>query len=84
MDNYKRIIKEIRKHRGELVLDIFEVVRLEGFHEDEDDYYYVFKSLYRGRFYSSCVGEFVPLKGRLSKKEYKELERVWELNVIKC
>lgn len=84
MNNYKRIMKEVDKHRGELVLDIFEIVRLEGFHEDEDDYYYVFRTLYKGVIRSSCVGGFTPLKGRLRKKEYKELERVWELNVIRC
>ena len=89
MNNYllgsrKRITKEINKHKGELVLDVFEIVSLEGFHEDEEDYYYVFRSLYKGVFRSSCVGGFTPLKGRLKKEEYKELERLWELNVVLC
>lgn len=79
-DNKKKILKEIEEHEGELVLDLFEVVKLVGFGEDEDDYYYRYLSLDRGLYRSSCVLGFMSLKGKLDDDNYKRLESIWKLN----
>ena len=85
MASKKYFEKKVEEHLGELVLDSFEVVRLEGFADGEDDYYYIYRSIDRGvnkgRYYSSCCMSFVPLKGKIKKAEYKNLVRVFNLNI---
>jgi len=83
MNNKKIILKQIKKHNGELVLDLFEVVKLEGFYEDEEDYYYIYRNLIGEKIYSSCVGSFIPLKSQLNRKYYNELLRIFNLNLPK-
>jgi len=78
--NRKKILKEIKKYKGTLVLDTLDIKKLIGFDEDEQDYYYVYKPI-RGKVERvSCVCGFTPLKLRLKKDEYKCLERVFALN----
>jgi len=87
MVNKKHFENKVKKHLGELVLDGFEVVRLEGFYDGEDDYYYIYRTIDRGvnkgRCYSTCCCSFVPLKGKIKKAEYKDLVRVFNLNIHK-
>jgi len=87
MANKKYFENRVKKHLGKLVLDSFEVVRLEGFYDGEDDYYYIFRSIDRGinkgRYYSSCCMSFVPLKGKITHAEYEGLVRVFNLNIPK-
>jgi len=80
-DPKPEILEFIEKHKGELLLDFHEVVRLVGFDEDEDDYYYVLHSLRSGKYLESCVGSLCPLKGFIPDKEYNELVRVFDLNI---
>jgi hypothetical protein len=78
-------MKEVKKHKGELVLDFLEVVRLEGLDEEPvivpEDFYYVFYSINKGRYLSSCAGGFTPLKGLIKDKDYKYIKRQFDLNV---
>ncbi len=80
MDSNKKLIKDkIKKYKNQLVLDGFNVVLLEGFAEDTEDYYYIYLGE-RGRYWSSCVGAFIPLKDFLPKKIYESLKYVFGLN----
>lgn len=81
-DPKPEILEFVEKHKGELLLDSCEVVRLVGFEDvEDDDYYYVVHSLRSGKFLTSCVGALYPLKGVLPDKEYEELVRVFDLNI---
>ena len=80
-DSKQEILEYIEKHKGELVLSHHEAVRLVGFDEDEDDYYYVVHSLKSGKYLESCVGSLCPLKGFLPDEEYDKLVRVFDLNI---
>jgi hypothetical protein len=79
----QRIQRFVDKHRNELMLEHFQVVRLLGWTDrEDDDYYYVLLE----RVYGignrvcllSCCGRPVPFK--LSVRERKRLEEVWYLN----
>jgi hypothetical protein len=80
-DSKPRILEFIEKHKGELLLDFHEVVRLVGFDEDDQDYYYVLHSLKSGKYLESCVGALYPLKGVLPEKEYDCLVSIFDLNI---
>ena len=85
MASKKHFENRVKKHLGELVLDLFKVVRLEGFYNGEDDYYYIYRDIdrefHKGQYYASCLGGFVPLKGKISRAQYRELVRVFNLNI---
>lgn len=70
---------EAAPHLGELVLNLFEVVKLVGVVEDDDDCYWVFDT-HGGQVRSSCAVSWAPLKGRLLDEEYERLLRIWEIN----
>lgn len=79
-DNLKKILKEFDKLKGQFVINIMmKVQRLVAVAEDEMDYYYI---TYDGRklFWNTCVGRIIPLKGKIDKKHYDELERMASLN----
>lgn len=78
-DNKTLIIEEYEQLKGQLVLSYFEVYRLIGIVDDEEDYYW---ALYDGRklHLSSCVGGVIPLKGRLAEKDYERLVMIAKLN----
>jgi len=80
-DPKKEIVEFIEEHKGELLLDFTTVVKLVGFFEDENDYYYECISLNKGVYYKSCVGAFYTLKGVLPDKEYDYLVHFFGLNV---
>ena len=69
------------KHKGELMLNYFEVVRLDGLADIPDDDYCYVVSGEKGKHYISCVGRIFPLKGQLSDESYNEIERVFNLNI---
>ena len=75
------VITFVEEHKGELMLDYFDVVRLIGFDEDNDDCYYKVQAVKRGIYSTSCIGWLIPLKGVLPKEDYSDLERVFNLNV---
>lgn len=75
-----KLQKESKPHFNTLVLFGFEVYQLLDVIDGNDDLYYVTHSN-RGIIHHSCVLGFVPLKGRLKPKDYKELVRVWNMNL---
>lgn len=80
-DPKPEILAFIEKHKGEIVLeDVGGVVRLDGFYEDEMDYYYKVFKLGSGTVMYSCVGGLIPLKGYIPDKEYDRVERIFNLN----
>ena len=75
-DNKALILAEFEKHKGQFVIgDDWQVMRLVAIGEDDMDYYYV---LYDGRklHWSTCVGRFVPLKGKIDEHYYEEYGRL--------
>jgi len=70
----------VEKHRNELVLDWYEVVRLiDVIDGGDNDYYWCYENS-KEKYQSSCVGSFTVLKGNLPDRKYNELVRVWNLN----
>jgi hypothetical protein len=64
-----------------VIADFDRVVRLVDVIEDEDDddFYWVYDSS-TGIIHSSCVCDWIPLKGFLSDKNYNTMVHVWNLN----
>ena len=83
-DNFwKKLQKEFRKYENQLVIytGYYEVVRFIGIENvPGDDFFYEFKTLKGKVFQSSCLIDFIPLKGKIDKKEYDRMEDQWELN----
>ena len=78
--SYEEFQAEVEPFLGQLVLDNYDVVLLQGTSKDQWDYYHVFVH-FKGRVvHSTSVGIFYPLKGVLPDKQYNELVRVWNLN----
>lgn len=80
MDNKTLILNEFEKHKGEFVItDNWDVQRLVAIGSDNWDYYYV---MYDGRKFTwfTCVGWFIPLKGKIDNKYYNEFIRIAKLN----
>lgn len=86
----KRINKFVKKHRYEIMLDMFEICRLLGWTDSyDDDYYYVLQRYRYGKeiknsiILSSCIGRPIPIKHRIPMFDYYQLEHQWELNTYK-
>ena len=79
-----KLKREVEKHKGELVLDMFNVVMLVGFSEDSEDYYYEYLQSNGETIKSSCVGDFIPLKDSLPKKQYAYLCDIFYINAIEA
>lgn len=78
---FETLKAELRPYENTLVLDHFEVVNLIDVEDHpNDDFYWVYFSLYRGKYLSSCVGGWVPLKGHIPDDDYERLKYVWNLN----
>jgi hypothetical protein len=76
-----RISVFVNKHRNELMLDHFEIVRLLGWTKQyEEDYYYILDTRQKGIVLFSCVGCPIPLKRKISNFDYYHLEDIWYLN----
>lgn len=73
--------KELEPYQNTLVLNLFEVVRLVDVIDGEDDFYWVYDT-YKGTVHSSCVGSWIPLKGKIDEDRYNRLVRIWNLNNI--
>lgn len=82
-ENPEIIQRECDKHRNEMVLDMFGVVKLLGWTDQfEDDFYYVVVDRYDVKLIS-CVGGFVWLKNKLNIWEYSRLQQTFEINFPK-
>ncbi len=63
------------------------LVRLIGFADDGEDYYYVTKDIRGKVVWESMVGAIIPLKGRISNWNYHNIERQfdgWKGYVSQC
>ena len=63
------------------------LVRLIGFGDDEEDFYYITKDANGKIVWESMVGYLIPLKGRISNVDYFRIERGfvgWGRNPGKC
>ena len=83
--NKKSILAFVKKHKNEIMLDSCgRLVKLVGFVDGEDDYYYRLEILSHQylatNLLESCVGWMYPLKGRLPKREYENLVQFFNLN----
>ena len=68
--NLQKILSEFEELKGQFVItESWDIERLIAIGDDEQDYYYV---TYNGREtkWNTCVGSVIPLKGRLTEKEY--------------
>ena len=73
---------ELELFKNTLVIDGFDnIVRLVDVIDGEDDYYWVYDSK-KGIYHSSCLCEWIPLKGFIEKEKYDQMVRVWNLNNI--
>jgi hypothetical protein len=80
MTTLESLKEEMAPYKGTLVLDHFDVVLLKDVIQEPGDFYWVYYAESRGLYYSSCVRGWIPLKGFLPDKEYKNLVGVWNLN----
>jgi hypothetical protein len=86
LNQLEELRKEMEPYKDSLVLNMFEVVKLEGVEYDEgddqwpSDFFWVYRQLDGKVLWSSCCGKWIPLKGKLNKKDYNNLERLWDLN----
>ena len=54
------------------------LARLIGFGNDDEDYYYITKNTRGEIVWESMVGGIIPLKGRISNRDYYNIERGFE------
>ena len=80
MDNLTIIKDFVNKHRGELVLDTFDVVMLEGFEDVPDEDYYWIVTGEKGTYWTSCVSVLYPLKNVLPEEQYNRMLEIYNLN----
>ena len=81
--NKRNIVGFVKRHKDELVLDGFEVVRLIGWEDvPDEDYYWKLRRprMVQNILLSSCVGGLIPLKGSLTPNEYTYLDRFFKRN----
>ena len=79
-DNLKIILQEFEELKGQFVItESWEIERLIAIGDDDQDYYYV---TYDGRAtkWNTCVGSVIPLKSRLTEKEYNKFTNIAKLN----
>lgn len=78
-DNLKIILEEFEKYKGQHVIINDTVKRLIAIATDDDDYYYV---LWNGRetHWSTCVGTYIPLKGKIEDRFYNNFINTAKLN----
>lgn len=76
----------LKKYKNTLVLEYIEVVKLVSLVTDPNEHnepYWIIERFSRSKYkqtWCSTLIPLIPLKGKISAKEYKELVRVWKLN----
>lgn len=72
--------KEVEPYRNTLVLDrCGELVRLVDVVDGKDDFYWIYDKK-EGPYMSSCVIDWIPLKGFIPDDKYEGLVFIWNLN----
>jgi hypothetical protein len=81
--NLEELKKFMEPYQNTLVIDIttFKVCRLVDVGEDDDDYYWILDTE-EGIINSSCIIDWIPLKGYIDNEDYKRLARIWNLNNV--
>ncbi len=82
----ENLIKEVSNHFNEVVIDSFDVCRLVGVLETEEDYYYILSKTYKHKgnnknfTYLSAVGRPVYLKNIIPDSHYSNFCEMLSLN----
>ncbi len=80
--NWNLFTKLLDQYKDTLVLYMFDVRMLRDLVDKPyDDYYWVYEDHIGNRSLASCVGRFIPLKGRLTNDEYEKLEKQFYMNL---
>lgn len=77
---FEKMQKEIKTQKGNLVLNLLEVVLLIDVTHDDEDFYWVYISLDTGLVYGSAVVNWIPLKNYIPEDQYNRLKSLWDLN----
>ena len=77
-ENHINELKQIHNHI--CMLYDFKLVRLIGFGEDDEDYYYVVKNRQGKIWWASCVGWCYSIKHYLPEERYSQTENIFNLN----
>ena len=81
-DNAVLIQRDVNKHRNELGIEHFTVIRLLGWTDQyEDDYFWVVQDENEIKLHS-CCGGFVWLKNKLNGFNYYQMLNWWGLNYL--
>jgi hypothetical protein len=81
MATLKELQDELAPYKGTLVIDeMWTVCRLLDVVAEPEDFYWKLKQPKRGTYLSSCVGGWIPLKGKIDDEEYKRLEHYFNIN----
>jgi hypothetical protein len=67
-------------YKNTLVIHCLDIVKLIDIEEDEQDYYFVYETLKKGKFSSSIIIDFIPLIDSLPKDDYESIQSMWDLN----
>jgi hypothetical protein len=85
----ERLNDEIINYKHELVINGYEIVRLDDVYDGGDDYYWIYNKWVglkglgeekTGEEHASCVGRHTLLKGFIPEKEYEQMVWVWNAN----
>jgi len=80
MTDIDNLLDRVNPYRNTLVIiEYGKIARLHDVIENNDDYFWVFDTKY-GLVKSSCLLNWIPLKGFLNDDDYQQLVRVWNLN----
>ena len=83
LDALTELRAQVEPYRNTLVIKDFDnVAMLLNVVELDDDYYWSFYSD-KGITHSSCLIEWIPLKGNISQESYDRMVHVWNLNHTK-
>jgi hypothetical protein len=81
MTTLESLKQELEPYKDTLVIDeLWTVAKLIDVIDGDDDYYWVLISPKRGKYHATCVGKWIPLKGKIDDEDYERLERIWKLN----
>ena len=86
MISIKELKEEVRPYKDTLVLNgFFKVVKLLDAVIDEDDgeLCYVYQNVHGSIVNTSCLIDWMPLKGHISDEDYGVLLHRWNLNTSK-
>jgi len=78
-DNLKIILSKFEELKGQFVINHKTVERLIAIGTDEMDYYYITFDGVKPRW-NTCVGNVIPLKGKIEDKHYEEFIRLAKIN----